>query len=351
MNELALREWVAEFEKLFESFESLLVYRNKLGAATDQLATRLCKLYAIWGAYQIRRCIGLNHEFDPELTQDKTEQPLGLIEKLPKREDIHRVAPDLFLAVEAVDEAAVSNVLKMMGILSICPMPERVFCSMDEIVLHVSGAAKQIFLVDLSLFASAVGDYRHATRYSEEARTFDPRSRELYDVCVIEGLIAMNDGRVGDALQCLDRAIAACQADVDSSIQCSLRAPNLELAEKLLGIGERIAVLNHLFECRNVWQLRRPQIEVWMHDIEGGKIPEFRITDPLAHRLNVQWMRACSLEFPSGSTVSKRPMSPGQVLLEREKRDAEFEHIMNKCVREELEYLEKSQVDEPDRTE
>lgn len=83
-----------------------------------------------------------------------------------------------------------------------------------------------------------------------------------------------------------------------------------------------------------------------MHDIESGKIPEFRITDPLAHRLNVQWMRACSLELRPGSTISRAPMSPGQVLLEREKRDAEFEHIMNKCVREELEYLEKSPADD-----
>lgn len=235
MNEIALREWVVDFEKLFESFESLLMYRKKLGVASDQLAISLCKLYAIWGAYQIRRCTGLNHEFEPELTRNETEPTLSLVEKLPTREDIHRLAPDLFLAVEAVDGIAVSDVLKMMGILSICPMPERVFFSMDAIALQVGGAAKQIFLVDLSLFASAVGDYQLATKYSEEARTFDLRSRELYDICVIEGLIAMNDGRVGDALQCLDRAIRACQVDVDSSIQCSLRVPNLTLPKNCWG--------------------------------------------------------------------------------------------------------------------
>ena len=121
--------------------------------------------------------------------------------------------------------------------------------------------------------------------------------------CVIEGLIALDDGRLKEAIQCLDSSTNACQADVDSSVQTSLLPPNLELAEKLLERGEQTAVLRHLSECHNVWQRRRPYIEEWIRIIETGGKPDFQTVgiwgdaEQPSYRLNVQWMRACSLQI------------------------------------------------------
>jgi hypothetical protein len=69
------------------------------------------------------------------------------------------------------------------------------------------------------------------------------------NICVIEGLIALNDGRVNEAIQYLDSSTKACQADVDSSVHTSLLPPNLELAEKLLERGERTAATASRRSC------------------------------------------------------------------------------------------------------
>jgi hypothetical protein len=179
--------------------------------------------------------------------------------------------------------------------------------------------------VDLSLFAAKVGDIRRAGEYVRQARRFSLSSRELYNTCIIEGLIALRDGLVADAVLCLGNATIACEADVDSSIECSLLGPNFELAEKLLELDKRVGVLEHLLACHNVWQGRRAQIEAWIHMIETGEKPLALVggdLEKLSERLPIQWMRACSLAIPPDLAKSSRVMSPTQVLAERDKRTA-----------------------------
>src|SRR6185437_2955202 len=292
MSRLELQDEVSGFTQLFKMFESLLGYRRKLGLADDQLAIDLCELYAIWGAYRISRCIGLTYDFDTVPSRKENEKSLGITEALPKYEAVRKAAQDLLLAVAAEDKAATSGALIQLGVFSFCPMPEQVFPRMENVALRVSGRAQQVFWVDLSLFAAEVGDYQRAHKYIQLARVFDPSSRELYNICVIEGLIALNAGGVDEAIQSMDSSTKACQADVDSSIQCSLLAPNLDLAEKLLELGERGAVLRYLTECHNVWEHCRLQIEKWIHLIEAGEKPDFQAlempgnADQPAYRLN-----------------------------------------------------------------
>jgi tetratricopeptide (TPR) repeat protein len=242
-----------------------------------------------------------------------------------------------------------------MEVLSFCPMPELVFSKMELLTSRVSGTAQQVFWVDLSLFAASVLDYQRAAKYVEQARAFKPSSRELYNICVVEGLIALNDGRVDEAIQCLDRSAEACQTDADSSIQCSLLAPNLDLAERLLELGERIVVLRYLTECHNVWQRCRRQIEEWIYLIERGEKPDFQTLEmpenanQPSYRLNVQWMRACSLEMQLSLAKPKTSMSSAQVLAERERRKAEYEPRMSAHIKKKLEYLEKDMAVLPDQ--
>jgi tetratricopeptide (TPR) repeat protein len=357
MNRLDLQKEVSGFTQLFKTFESLLEYRRKLCLADDQLAIDLCEFYAIWGACQISKCFGLTCDFDSVSSRQEKEESLGLTEVLPKYEAIHKAAQDLHLAIAAEDKAAISNALVQLKVFSFCPIPDQVFSRMENVASRVRGRAQQVFWVDLSLFAAGVGDYQLAHKYIQQARAFDPSSRELYNICVIEGLIALNDGRVDEAIRSLEGSTKACQTDVDSSIQCSLLVPNLELPERLLELGERTVVLGYLHECHNVWQHDRSQIDEWIHLIEIEEKPDFQITRAVgtedrlspSYRLNIQWMRAYSLEMQRSPAIPRTPMSPAQILAERERRLAEYEPRMSAYIKNKLEYLEKDLDASPDQ--
>jgi tetratricopeptide (TPR) repeat protein len=340
MNKLELQKEVSEFTELFKTFELLLERRRKLCMADDQMAIGLCEFYATWSACQISRSVGSACDFEIDHEENETRPHSG--EVFPKAENVHKAAQDLLAAVESADWAAVSGALKEMGVLALCPAPEQVFSRMEDVTSRASERAQQVLLVDLAFFAVGVGDYRRAAEYIQQARTFDPSSRELYNICVVEGLIALNNGKAGEAIRSLESSTKACQTDVDSSIQCALLPPNLELAERLLQLGERIAVLGHLCECHNVWQLHRPQIEEWIHLIETGDKPDFQLARDVgvddrssqAYRLSIQWMRAITLEMQRSPTKPRTPMSPAQILVERERRRAEIEPRLDACKEE-----------------
>lgn len=348
MKKLELQREVSEFKQLFKTFESLLERRRRLCMADDQMATRLCEFYAIWSASQIRRCIGSTWDFETAPGQEENESSMDLGGVFPKPENSHKAAQDILAAVASDDKAAIAGALKEMGVIALCPAPEQVFSRMEGVTSRVTGLAQQVFLVDLAFFAAGVGDYKRAGEYIRQTRTFDPNSRELYNIRVIEGLIALNDGRVDEAIRSLESSTNACQTDVDSSIQCSLLPPNLELPERLLELGERAVVLGYLHECHNVWQLHRSQIEEWIQLIETGGKPDFQITRVVgtedsslpSYRLSMQWMRACSLEMQRSPAKPKTPMSPAQILAERERMLAEHEPRISAFIKKELEYLE-----------
>lgn len=346
MNNCELREEINQFEEIFRTFEMLVKYRKRLGMPQDQMAIDLCAFYAIWGAHKVLRCVGAICDIQTGSDLGEDAQKGNYRELFEQGDSVHGAGQDLLLAVAERERTAALTALERMGVLSFCPIPERVFSRMEEVASRVGERAKPVFRVDLALFAASCGDFQQAYRFVQQARSLGLSSRELYDSFVVEGLIALNDERVGDAIQCLDRSMVACQADVDSSIQCSLVPPNLELARMLLERGETIAVLRYLGECKNVWQLYGAQIEEWIRSIERGNKPEFRsaevaAADRLSRRLNVRWMRACSLEMQLIPPRPTTPQSPSQVLAERERRRAEYQPRVDAYIKRKLEYLEK----------
>jgi hypothetical protein len=355
MFKLDLHEEVSGFQQLFKTLLKLLEYSRKLGITDDHLTICLCKFYAIWNACQIQKCLMSLGDLETASSEDEDEICLDSGEMLPDHETVQQSAQDLLLAASSRDKAATKVALRDMGVLALCPTPEEVFPAMENVASRVNGPAQQVFLVDLSLFAAESGDYQRAHKYIQQARSFHPSSRELYNICVIEGLIALNAGKLDEAIQFMDNSTTACQADVDSSIQCSLLPPNLDLAEKLFELGERVAVLRYLTECHNVWQNCRSQIEEWIHVIERGETPDFHTlempvnTDQLSYRLNVQWLRACSLELQVSPAKSKTLLSTTQVLAERERRKAKYGARMSAHIRNKLEYLEKDLAVLPDQ--
>jgi|HubBroStandDraft_1064217.scaffolds.fasta_scaffold11406_2 tetratricopeptide (TPR) repeat protein len=345
-SESELRRIVLNYVDIFKTHKRLLEYRKRLGIADDHLTEALCKMYAIRGACRIRECL------NPTRCQSKADTA-GPRDILPDYETVQNAANELLLAVASNDETAISGALEAMEVFSLCPNPDRVFSTLEEVVSRISGPVQQVFLTDLALSAARVGDFQGANKYIQQARAFEPSSRELYDICVVEGLMALNAGNIEDAVRCLDNSTKACQADVDSSVQCALLPPNLEIAEKLLELDERVAVLRYLFECHNVWQSLRPQIEGWIHDIESKEMPDFILPErdlaSASRRMPVQWIRACSLQIELNPAKPRKTVSPAEVLAERERRHSKYAPYFDAQIKEQLKYLEKDMAISPDR--
>jgi hypothetical protein len=235
MRSFKIRDVVLDYVRLFESYEKVLGYCKRLCMPDDSIAIDLCEFYAVWGAYKIFECMRVFVEPAYDDISGHNKIALAPDERLRRYE---AVARRLLAGFELNNVDAFADAMNEMRSLALFPFLEQVFPRLEDIASRVNGLAQQVFWVDLSLFAATVGDIRRAGEYVRQARRFSLSSRELYNICIIEGLIALGDGLVADAVQCLGSATNACQADVDSSIECSLLTPNFELAEKLLELDK-----------------------------------------------------------------------------------------------------------------
>jgi len=313
---------ILDYERIIKACEKRLRNGNRLNSA-------FCEFHAAEGAFGVRRCVGVltGGNIQDARNSEITESEFGVPKTLPGYETVQNAARELVAAVEADDNHQLYIALERMGVLALCPVPEQQFRKLETISRRLIGRAQLILLVELSLLAAGLGDYVRADRYVQNARVFDPHSWELYNLCVVEGLIALNAGKLDEAIRCLVASINACQANEYASLACSVRAPNLVLAEKLLERGERYRIQEHLTGCKNVWQFLGPHIEKWVSLIERGEKPDFqasRILRAMEHpavRLQMQLGRAGSIEEEFHSDTQ---MSPGEVIAGRERLRAGY---------------------------
>lgn len=357
MNELELRKEILDYEELFKAFEGLLKVRHRFFVSNDRLATALCELYAIMSAHQILELVGPMGQSHEAAICGEDENHCGASDSLPKHKTVQDAGRELFAALASGDQAAASDALREMGVLALGRSSKGVFARLEAVTQSVTGRAQQVLLVDLSRFAAKVGDYERASNYLQQARKFDINAWELYNARLIEGLIALNAGRVDEAVECLAQSIRACLAYEKALVQCRIRAPNLELAERLLDRGKREAVRRHLFECRDVWESLQPQIDEWIQVIDIQGKPNFQysgkmmIPEKPSHRLRMQWMNACCLaESPVSVKEKATPLkSPAERRADDERWMAENQHVLNAVVSKTIAYLDKDLVTPDDR--
>jgi len=344
-----LQRILISFEDLLETSEELCRLRRG-----REVMVALSELYAMMTAFRIRTFVGLpdQREIDPAADHQHTRNQTGPLKRLPERDVVHKAARELVSAIASEDKGGMLRALEEMGVLGLCPTSQGQFSRMELVAGPVSGRCRVLPLVELSLFAAAIGDYRKAGEYILQAAAATPGSWEMYNLCMVEGLIALDTGNVGEAIQCLSRSSAACQTDEHASIACGIQALNLSLAEKLLERGERVEVLMHLSQCKNVWQFLRPQIDEWIGLIEKGEKPDFQASDvpremnEFATRLQLLQLRAWGFERglreASPGSVTRR--SPSTVLAARARLQAEFRPILNAAIQEKLETWWRRQV-------
>ena len=322
---------------LVESYEMLFQYGEILCRREGHTAYILFNLYAMMSALQLRVCIGVSRSNEIEnITEcDKTEGYVLAREALPEHEAVQKAGRELLAAVASEDKAGISSALEEMGVFILCPIPDHQFQRMEVVVGSLQGRARPVVLVELSCLAAELEDYERASRYAQVARSLNPGSWERYNLCMIEGLVALNAGRDREAVQCLARSFRECLTDEYASLDCGIRAPNFALAQRLLAQGERVEVLRHLLQCKDVWQFFYKQLDKWISLIESGETPDFgksgivnSMMQP-ATRVQTQWVLACSPEEKPGGYSTK---SPSTVKAAREKLLAVYRRQMNASI-------------------
>ena len=197
MSELGLQREVSSFEGLFKSFESLLKISERFPIGDNHVSDALCELNAMMCAFQIRTCIGLSEEIEIVPDHEETGNQFSVRDRLPKYEVVLKAGRELLAAFASEDKSGMWSALEEMRVLALCPIPEQLFSSLEHVAGRVAGRARLVFLVELSHFAAELGDYERAGKYAQEARAFDPSGWELYSLCVVEGLVALNAGKTG----------------------------------------------------------------------------------------------------------------------------------------------------------
>jgi hypothetical protein len=335
-------------------FERLMKLTERLRESGNRLAHFFCVFYGMWSAFAIRASLGGWDVIQP--ASDNNLNECCEIEewRFPTVEAVIRATEKFIRSVTSDNKHGLSEALNEMGVTALCPFQDEQLSRMELVARCVTGRARLIPLVELSLFAVGRKDYGHASKYVMEARAFNPRAWELYNVCVVQGLIALSTGNIREAVQYLDKSVAACEIDENASLSCGARAPNFALAQQLLETGERVEVLNHLVRCKNVWQGFSPQIDKWIRLIECGEIPDLHASAVLkglnsSSKLRMQWMRACSIEEEPCSATSSDRKSPAAVRAARKKLETEYQHLISASIRKKLEYLDKGLAASPDQ--
>ena len=119
------------------------------------------------------------------------------------------------------------------------------------------------------------GDLREAERLAREIlggeRNPIDTGRPLHDAHMVLGRIALQEGRVDEAVASLLTAARDNRGDPSMSSF----GPNVSLAKDLLDHGKSEAVLQYLELCRRFWKSGPKYLDAWTAAIRAGGTPDF----------------------------------------------------------------------------
>jgi len=108
-----------------------------------------------------------------------------------------------------------------------------------------------------------------ATQNERLARKWN-RGQMIHDANMILGEIALSEGRTKEAGHFLIEA-----GKVTEGLTLTSYGPDLALANDLLDLGERQAVLTFFEECHVFWKTGRDSLSRWTKAIQAGQKPDF----------------------------------------------------------------------------
>jgi hypothetical protein len=215
-------------------FEGVVKLTEEIRVGGDRLAQTLSLFVASGAAFSIRE--DLQGAFGAEvLPASEAEDIGGAEETLPTVQTVREARCQLIEAVATKSVSEIIDALKRMSVFALSAAPHSQLSRIAHLAEEVSGGARLVFLVELSRFAVYRGDYKAGRAYAAEAWTFRPASCELYNLCMLEGIFALNDGKTVEAIRWLGDGIRACQVDEYASLTCGSRPPNFALMREFVG--------------------------------------------------------------------------------------------------------------------
>jgi hypothetical protein len=169
--------------------------------------------------------------------------------------------------------------LKSTGLLNGVESPEQELARLELEAARQAGSRRLPFLPRMAKLALWLGDADKAGQYASEALSlvipqsadpFGTGAEAIHDANVVAGLLAV---RAGDVRRAKEFLLASVVTKGDNVLR--MRGPDLTLADELLKLGERDAVIQFLEHCRHFWRISSRRLEEWITEIRGGKVPDF----------------------------------------------------------------------------
>ena len=191
MKKQDLQDAVSTFEMVANKCRSLYV-PDKIAALP------LCEIYLTKSARLVRMCVDEQNLVEVEAGSNQDVQEEDVLRPLVmfSQSAVRSAAQKLLAAVTAEDRDGTMTALEEMGISALGLTPEQQFFRLETIAGCVTGRARLVPLIELSIFAVELGDFKRATKYAAEAHQFDPEASELHDLYTVEGLAALSEGDV-----------------------------------------------------------------------------------------------------------------------------------------------------------
>jgi hypothetical protein len=339
-----------------DDFERVIKAGEKYCDVRSRVSRLLCALFAMKSAFLIRRSLGSADDLC-EVAKDGVGDAWETIEQqgLPGLDTVHSAVQKLRGGVASSNRVATVSALEEMGVFALCPIPSEQLWRMERLAGNVSGRARLVFLVELMLFAGELDNFDAVRKYVSETWGLVPSGWELYNLCVFEGLFALEAGNLDEAVQFLGRALRACQTDEHTLISCGLCPPNFILAQRLFERGAHGATLRHLVDCKTVWQRSWMPVDKWINLIGHGQTPDFDDCEGLKSmslpscRLDLQWMRARALASAKEPSPAVPSRSLAEVVAAKEEFLADVDRHISTKVNDAIRYLDSDEAESPDR--
>jgi hypothetical protein len=195
---------------------------------------------------------------------------------LPSLKDIEAAAPMLIEAVVSSNQSAAVRALERMRVLALCPSCAQDFSRLEHSVGSIVGRRVRLIpLIELANLAAELCYFENASKYVNEAHSLSPGPAQLHHLHTISGLVALNEGNLPLAIECLAASARVCRKDDWACLDCSVRGHNLTLADKLLDHEQYESVALYLVACLDVWKFNKSRIQVWIDEIRTGRRPDF----------------------------------------------------------------------------
>jgi hypothetical protein len=161
------------------------------------------------------------------------------------------------------------------GIIRKKDSPREAIACLDLELARSKGVRRLQFLPEAAKWALWSGQDENAEKHATEALRLGRSSSivagaEMHDVNMVLGLLALNRGDIETAKMHLRDSVP-----VEASLEMRMTGVNLSLASALHKNGEREQVVDYLEKIGRLWVSGRKSIEIWVHRIRHGEIPEF----------------------------------------------------------------------------